>query len=198
MQIDINKSSQVSSFCLIERAENPHSPYVPQSKFCVVGMTPRALLLRRCKTRCSFVLLDFYHCRAYNCVTYGRSYINRERNLAPSASGTVQCHTTLGAIRTNSTGGYACRDVTVGGGDVTRVGAQARGGCFLSPVDTPISPTPRCHLAAPGPPSNADCTVDKGAPKGIEGKSRPGIKEKISFRRASNKQNFIVPYITYP
>lgn len=92
------------------------------------------------------------------------------------------CHTALGAIGTNSTGGYACRDVTVVGGDVTRVGAQARGGRSLSPVDTPISPTPRCHLAAAGPPTDADCTVDKGAPEGNEGKSRLDIKANISSR----------------
>lgn len=32
-------------------------------------------------------------------------------------------------------------------GDVTRIQAQARGGRSLSPVDTPISPTPLRHLA---------------------------------------------------
>lgn len=66
------------------------------------------------------------------------------------------------------------------GGDVTRVGAQARGGRSLSPVDTPISPTPRCHLAAARPPSDADRTVDKGAPEGVEGKSRPDTTSQIS------------------
>lgn len=67
------------------------------------------------------------------------------------------------------------------GGDVTRVGAQARGGRSLSPVDTRLfhplhAATWRQRDLRP----MQIAPVDKGAPEGLEGKSRPDTERLAS------------------